>query len=637
MHSNCTCKFSLKLWAWLSIAVILDYAVFSLSSSWGISARHHAGLLASSVLLATLVKPNSLKDWGWLLATVVLVSTLRGGIIGSTLALTDTLPFVDTTLFSAFLSACVSAIIIQQIYAHRTYLSQSPTALSLVAVGFIVLLRLCYLGLPELIFEEAYYWNYAQHLDFGYLDHPLVTALIIKLFIAVFGNHEFAVRLGAFLCWFITGFYIFRLTKALLGENHASLSLLLVACLPAYFFFGFYMSPDAPLTACWAAAIYYIYRIISHEESKAWYPLAISLGIGMSSKYTIALLGFAFVTLLIADKQLRPWWLRKEPYLALLIVACLFSPVIIWNYLHDWASFTFQSEERANSGFVFSSPRFLANILIFASPIGVLSLLAIIFNRSTIANVLSKQFKLDHAQIKHSGQLAWLGLLPILIFAVLSVARTSKLNWTGPCWLALLPLFTLLVSRQTLFEKGLLRASQVAWPSMIALLLAFYGFALQYLSIGYPSIGYPQNTHLIGWKPFAQSIEQLASAEQQTSGKAVLVVGLDRNRIASGLAFYRTLAEKPTPQAARDFSAAAFSTTSQNLLGDNGLMFEWWFPSQAQAGKTLLLVSDDKDDLDSALVHQHADRLGEIKQIETQKNGAKTGEYFFRFAYNYHP
>ncbi|HEX6633523.1 MAG TPA: hypothetical protein VF038_06120, partial [Usitatibacter sp.] len=31
------------------------------------------------------------------------------------------------------------------------------------AIACAVLLRLLYLGVPELIFEEAYYWNYAQH------------------------------------------------------------------------------------------------------------------------------------------------------------------------------------------------------------------------------------------------------------------------------------------------------------------------------------------------------------------------------------------------------------------------------------------------------------------------------------------
>ena len=38
--------------------------------------------------------------------------------------------------------------------------------------GYLLALRLFYLGLPDLLGQEAYYWNYAQHLDLSYLDHP---------------------------------------------------------------------------------------------------------------------------------------------------------------------------------------------------------------------------------------------------------------------------------------------------------------------------------------------------------------------------------------------------------------------------------------------------------------------------------
>ena len=50
-----------------------------------------------------------------------------------------------------------------------------------------------------LIPEEAYYWNYSQHLDFGYLDHPPMVAWLIWLGSKFAGDTEFAVRIGAFL------------------------------------------------------------------------------------------------------------------------------------------------------------------------------------------------------------------------------------------------------------------------------------------------------------------------------------------------------------------------------------------------------------------------------------------------------
>ena len=49
---------------------------------------------------------------------------------------------------------------------------QNWPILCLALIAYSVLLRLFYLGLPEILHEEGYYWNYAQHLDLGYLDHP---------------------------------------------------------------------------------------------------------------------------------------------------------------------------------------------------------------------------------------------------------------------------------------------------------------------------------------------------------------------------------------------------------------------------------------------------------------------------------
>ena len=65
-------------------------------------------------------------------------------------------------------------------------------------VAFAVLLRLIYLGTAELIPDEAYYWNYAQHMDLSFYDHPPMVAWLIWLGTAIFGNTEFG--FGSALC-----------------------------------------------------------------------------------------------------------------------------------------------------------------------------------------------------------------------------------------------------------------------------------------------------------------------------------------------------------------------------------------------------------------------------------------------------
>jgi dolichol-phosphate mannosyltransferase len=402
----------------------------------------------------------------------------------------------------------------------------------------------------------------------------------------------------------------------------------MVAALPAYFSFGWFMSPDAPLTACWAAAIYYFYQVVMKDNAKAWLGIGIALGLGMLSKYTIALLGGTIVLFLIIDKDSRKWFFRREPYIALLVTCVLFSPVIIWNMQHDWASFAFQSAGRISSGHDFSLPRFISNVLIFITPIGVISVIALLRHKTTILAGLQTNIHAPSSYAKNYFLLAWLGLFPVFVFASLSLFRASKLNWTGPCWLALLPLLALLITQKT--EAGapkLLAWSQRAWPATVVILMLLYGAGLHFLSLGLPFTKYPQNTHLMGFQGLGEEVEALTNKFEKETDEKVLVVGMDRNKISSGLAFYRAKAN-----GSRN---AAFETASGHLFGVPSLMYEFWFPAVAQNGKTMLLVGEKPEELSDEALQSRATPLSEAEKIIASKNGKQTGTYYYRLVKNY--
>ena len=89
--------------------------------------------------------------------------------------------------------------------------------------------------------------------------------------------------------------------------------LMFLAALPVYFGFGFFMTPDAPLCAAWAGGLYFLERALVNRQSKAWFGVGICLGLGMLSKYTIALLVPAAVLFILLDKESRHWLRRPEP------------------------------------------------------------------------------------------------------------------------------------------------------------------------------------------------------------------------------------------------------------------------------------------------------------------------------------
>jgi dolichol-phosphate mannosyltransferase len=462
------------------------------------------------------------------------------------------------------------------------------------------------------------------------------------LFIDLFGNTEFAVRAGAFLCWLVTAGFVTRLTRELFGRSIACRALALTALLPAYFFFGFFMSPDAPVTACWAAAIYFMHRALIAGKPNAWFGVGIALGLGMTSKYTIALVGAAFVLFVLFDRQARQWLRRPQPYLALLIALLLFSPPVIWNWQHDWISFAFQSEGRVKSGFSFSLPRLIGNVLVFLTPTGLLAVVALLLQRrridwpvlaSPVASLSPDQ------QARSRALLIWLAIFPLAVFTVASLTRVSKLNWTGPLWLALLPLLACLL------PGGMEKAAQVAplpklaawcrraWPPTLVICLLLYGGALHWLSLGLPGVGYPDNLHLLGWRDFGRDIEQRVQYLERQRGEPVLVVGMDRNRIASGLAFYRTmhLAAIGAPS-----DRPVQGTASEHLFGDVGLMYSLWFPSDKQTGQTMLLVAEKAAQLNTPGVLSRVREAGEIKEVRIWKQGKPAGRYYLRLVTGYH-
>lgn len=624
------------------LTIVLDTSIFRflLANADGASAAHMTSFIVAAGFGCLLVlfglKPPRLPHLLAWPVIVLLVLFLRGGLLASLMQMAFISLLTAQLVAALFSAAALYAIV--YFYSFRTSHLASEKNLDtvfLLITAYAILLRLFYLGAPELLFEEAYYWNYAQHLDIGYLDHPLMVAWLIKATTSLLGNIEFAVRLGAFMCWFVTAYFIFKLTLDLFNRSIAYRALAIMAVLPVYFSFGFFMSPDAPMTACWAMAVYFFYQIIVNEKKHAWLGLGVAIGLGLISKYTIGLLGTAMVLFLLIDRPSRKWLTRPEPYVAVVIALLLFSPVVIWNFQHDWASFTFQSQGRLASKFSFSLPRFLGNVIVFLTPTGVLSVFAIALSRKPfLANMASFSQSPINQLRRNYFLLTWLALFPVAVFAAISLFRASKLNWTGPCWLALVPLMALLLtSKPGAASTRLMAWCYRAWMPTLVIFLLFYGASLHWLSLGLPGAGYPKNMHLIGWRALGGEMENLVTRLEQETGDDILVVGMDRNKIASGLAFYRT--QYIESNNLKTSHVPAFQTASEHLFASVGLMYEFWFPLAQQHGKSMLLVSNDRANLQTDRVLERVKTAGEISEVIVSKNGQPSGRYYYRLVKGY--
>jgi len=507
-------------------------------------------------------------------------------------------------------------------------------------VALAVVLRFIYTGGVELMPEEAYYWNYAQHLDIGYLDHPPMVGWLIAAGTAALGDTEFAVRIGALLCGAIASVFIYRLTREMFGAVTGWVAVVLAQTLPFFFLTGILMTPDAPLSAAWAGTLYYLYRALIMERSRAFWGVGLCVGLGLLSKYTIALLGFSTLVFMLIDARSRHWLKRFEPWAAVLLAAIIFSPVIAWNAHNDFVSFAFQTSRRLADRPQFALPKLIGSILVLLTPTGAVAAVRELL-RKNVPSAYQDGAPSAHGERGVAGpsrgaeaagaerQRGWrflqvAVLTPLAVFALFSLRHEVKLDWTGAPWIASLPVLAAGIAHSLRTTRKAIRR---AWVPTLIVMLLLYGAGLIYLLRGIPGLGYGRHAELVpvGWRELGRDVGAIAGDIARRTGTDPLIVGMDRYAIASELAFYLP-----------DRAKAVSDTSSAHLFGRVGLMYERWFPAAGQSGRQLLLIAWNPADLSDRVVGEHIERLDPIQQGLLTRDRQPIRPFYYRAASGFH-
>lgn len=599
-------RFSL---GWICAAV--DLALFEVLLARGrFFGVAHVASFAIATLAGLALTRGSLIDRAFMGITAAAALLLRGGVLAmfvTTFHVPAAWAILPAIAVSAAAIKCGASL--ENVSAENRW-----RTFALAGAAYLALLRLVYLGPAELFPEEAYYWNYAKHMDFGYLDHPPMVAWLIGAGTWLFGNNEFGVRIGAWLCWLVTAFFTFRITRNLFDETTAWCALLLVSALPFFFGVAFMITPDSPLTASWAAALFFLERALVAQQRGAWLGVGIAVGLGMLSKYSIGLVGLAAGLFLLVDASSRRWFLRWEPYAATLLAFALFSPVILWNAQHDWASFSYQGAQRMGA-----NPRFSTHVLILSiasvlTPTGFAGLLIFASLKNAAAAVRARQILF----------MTVFTAAPFAVFAFFSLRHVIKLWWTGPIFLAALP--ALALGLWQVRQRASDRWVRASWLPTVMICALAYGVFFHYLALGLPGIGYSTQMSLlpVGWRELARQVDLVEKGVEDEMKMKPLVVGTDRNFISSELAFYD-----------KDESPGFLNTAGINLFGKKALMYEFWFPAKEQTGKAIVLVAFNENDLTRKAVDRHSERLGPVVRGDLARDGKFIRYYFYRVVYGY--
>ena len=288
-------------------------------------------------------------------------------------------------------------------------------------------------------YNEAYYVAAARHLTLSYFDHPPLLMWLLSAAMRLTGSDSIFFLRSLFIVLFIgTTWLMYRLTADLfnpLAGAFAALALNLSILFS--FVIGGWIATEGPLMFCLLAAFAGIARIAFGPPTRRLLPWAwvgLWFGLALLSKYSAVLIILGVFIFALTSAEHRRWLMQPGPYLAGIVVLLVFSPVIAWNWQHDWVSLRYQGG-RAFEGEGLDFRSLLETIIGQAAVIGP-------WVWVPMMSVFVRALGNGPAATK-SWLLACGAALPILLFTLVGLwvpQAASHLHWEAPGYLFLFPL-----------------------------------------------------------------------------------------------------------------------------------------------------------------------------------------------------
>ncbi len=270
----------------------------------------------------------------------------------------------------------------------------------------LLLFHLWLAGQFELAHDEAYYWLFSQHLDWGYFDHPPVVALIIKMF-SFLPHSEIAVRCGFILIQLVTVVIL----MSMVNVRRQWLVIMLFFAFPLASYAGLFALPDLPLLFMTTVYCWFLKRYLEKNDIISVLGLSVAIPLLFYSKYHGILV--IFFTIVALPKLLQ----RKNFYLITLLSVLLFMPHVIWQYQHDFSTLRYHFLERPKANFSF---------IRLAEYIGAQLFLAGLF----VGPVVWLSIMKKRPQTDFQKSLKWISLGTVIFFFVSTFSKKFEANWT---------------------------------------------------------------------------------------------------------------------------------------------------------------------------------------------------------------
>jgi len=200
--------------------------------------------------------------------------------------------------------------------------------------------------------DELYFLDCARHLAASYVDQPVLSPLVARLSLWVFGVSLPGLRLWPALAGAGTVVLAGLLAREFGGRRPAQLIAAVgAATMPALLGADHLFGPTGFDLFLSTALVFVVVRIDRTGDARLWIPAGAVLGIGLANKHDIGLFAVTLVVGTVAaggGRQLLSRWCLAGA----LIAAVLTVPDLWWQATHHWPTITMTRRlSQENGGF----------------------------------------------------------------------------------------------------------------------------------------------------------------------------------------------------------------------------------------------------------------------------------------------
>lgn len=215
--------------------------------------------------------------------------------------------------------------------------------------------------------DELYFLDCARHLQAAYVDQPILTPLLARISLDLFGVSLPGLRLWPALAGAATVIVAALTARELGGGKRAQLlSAFATATMPALLAVDHLMGPTAIDLLAWSALALVVLRLGRTGNRRWWLAAGAVCGVGLANKHSIAFFAAALLLGLLVTGDRR---LLSSRWLAIgTAIAVMFTiPDLWWQATHGWATITMTRNLNAENGGAGKIPTWVAGQLLMTS------------------------------------------------------------------------------------------------------------------------------------------------------------------------------------------------------------------------------------------------------------------------------